>query len=186
MNEKALKVLEYPKIIQKLTDYAASQPGKQLCRDLTPSSDPGTIRRMQTETSDAVSRRLRKGNISFSGLTDIRGSLRRLEIGSSLNIEELLRVCRLLETTLRVKSWARSARNEAENTPEDSLESMFSGLQPLGIILDEEKNRQRGFEREISSESSQVKIIIIPTNEEYMIARDTYEILHEKVDVPLV
>ena len=81
MNEKALKVLEYPKIIQKLTDYAASQPGKQLCRDLTPSSDPGTIRRMQTETSDAVSRLLRKGNISFSGLTDIRGSLRRLEIG---------------------------------------------------------------------------------------------------------
>ena len=134
MNEKALKVLEYPKIIQKLTDYAASQPGKQLCRDLTPSSDPGTIHRMQTETSDAVSRLLRKGNISFSGLTDIRGSLRRLEIGSSLNIEELLRVCRLLETTLRVKSWARSARNEAENAPEDSLESMFSGLQPLSPL----------------------------------------------------
>ena len=54
------------------------------------------------------------------------------------------------------------------------------------MILDEEKNRQRGFEREISTESSPVKIIIIPTNEEYMIARDTYEILHEKVDVPLV
>lgn len=70
----------------------------------------------------------------FPGLTDIRGSLRRLEIGSSLNIEELLRVCRLLETTLRVKSWARSARNEAENAPEDSLESMFSGLQPLSPL----------------------------------------------------
>ena len=63
---------------------------------------------------------------------------------------------------------------------------IFAGLQPLGMILDEEKNRQRGFEREISTESSPVKIIIIPTNEEYMIARDTYEILHEKVDVPLV
>ena len=63
---------------------------------------------------------------------------------------------------------------------------IFTGLQPLGMILDEEKNRQRGFEREISTESSPVKIIIIPTNEEYMIARDTYEILHEKVDVPLV
>ena len=60
---------------------------------------------------------------------------------------------------------------------------IFSGLQPLGIILDEEKNRARGFEREISSENSQVKIIIIPTNEEYMIARDTYDILHEKVGV---
>ncbi len=60
---------------------------------------------------------------------------------------------------------------------------IFTGLQPLGIILDEEKNRQRGFEREISADNSPVKIIIIPTNEEYMIARDTYEIVHEKMRV---
>lgn len=134
MNEKALNVLEYPKIIQKLTEYAASMPGKQLCRDLLPSSDLSQIRRMQTETSDAVSRLLRKGNVSFSGLTDIRGSLRRLEIGSSLNIEELLRVCRLLETTLRVKSWARNARGDNDAQPEDSLEAMFSALQPLSLL----------------------------------------------------
>ena len=56
---------------------------------------------------------------------------------------------------------------------------IFAGLQPLGIVLDEAKNRQRGFEREISSDSSKVKVIIIPTNEEYMIARDTYDIVHE-------
>ena len=54
---------------------------------------------------------------------------------------------------------------------------IFAGLQPLGIVLDEAKNRERGFEREISSERSLVKIIIIPTNEEYMIARDTYDIV---------
>lgn len=54
---------------------------------------------------------------------------------------------------------------------------IFTGLQPLGIVLDEEKNRQRGFEREISADSSKVKIIVIPTNEEYMIARDTHEIV---------
>ena len=57
---------------------------------------------------------------------------------------------------------------------------IFAGLQPIGIILDEEKNRHRGFEREISTEDSPVKIIIIPTNEEYMIARDTFQILHER------
>ena len=57
---------------------------------------------------------------------------------------------------------------------------IFAGLQPLGIILDEEKNKHRGFEREISTDASPVKIIIIPTNEEYMIARDTYQIVHER------
>ncbi|MEG0071213.1 MAG: acetate kinase [Raoultibacter sp.] len=58
---------------------------------------------------------------------------------------------------------------------------IFAGMQPLGIVLDEEKNRQRGFEREISNENSSVKIIIIPTNEELMIALDTYDILHERI-----
>ena len=58
---------------------------------------------------------------------------------------------------------------------------IFSGLQPLGIVLDEEKNRHRGFERIISTDDSAVQIIIIPTNEEYMIARDTYEIVHDQM-----
>lgn len=66
MNEKALKVLEYHKIIQKLTEFAGSQPGKAKCRELVPTSDLFEIRRMQRETSDAVSRLCRKGNVSFS------------------------------------------------------------------------------------------------------------------------
>ena len=56
---------------------------------------------------------------------------------------------------------------------------IFSGWQPLGIVLDQEKNKQRGFERIISTDNSDVAIIVIPTDEEYMIARDTYEIVHE-------
>lgn len=54
---------------------------------------------------------------------------------------------------------------------------IFSGWQPMGIILDQEKNKQRGFERIISHEKSRVPIIVIPTDEEYMIARDTYDII---------
>lgn len=56
---------------------------------------------------------------------------------------------------------------------------IFAGWQPLGVILDQEKNKQRGFERIISSDQSRVPIIVIPTDEEYMIARDTYDIVHE-------
>ncbi len=58
---------------------------------------------------------------------------------------------------------------------------IFAGLQPLGIKLDLQKNKLRGGEREISTDDSEVQILIIPTNEEYMIARDTFEILHEKM-----
>ena len=151
MNEKALRVLEYHKIIQKLTDLAGSQPGKALCRNLEPSSDLAEIRRMQKETSDAVSRLCRKGNVSFSGLTDIRGSLKRLEVGGALNIEELLRVCKLLETTNRVKSWSRSENRE--EMPDDSLEQMFQDLQPLTPLASEIR-RCIISEEEISDDAS--------------------------------
>lgn len=57
---------------------------------------------------------------------------------------------------------------------------IFSGLQPLGIKLDLSKNKQRGADRIISTDDSAVQILVVPTNEEYMIARDTYEILHDE------
>ncbi|AIO18969.1 Acetate kinase [Candidatus Izimaplasma bacterium HR1] len=46
-------------------------------------------------------------------------------------------------------------------------------LAPLGVLLDEEKNQIRGEERLISSEDSKIKVYLLPTNEEVMIARDT-------------
>ena len=57
---------------------------------------------------------------------------------------------------------------------------IFAGLQPLGIKIDLEKNRAglRG-ERDISTDDSEVRIVIIPTDEEYMIARDTYQLVKE-------
>ncbi len=56
---------------------------------------------------------------------------------------------------------------------------IFAGLQPLGIKIDPEKNKRRGAEREISTDDSAVRIVVIPTNEEYMIARDTYQLVKE-------
>ncbi|MCD7736346.1 MAG: endonuclease MutS2 [Lachnospiraceae bacterium] len=149
MNEKALKILEYNKIIQRLTDFAGSGPGKERCRELVPSDDLSEIHRMQRETTDAVSRILRKSRPSFSGLSDIRGSLRRLEVGSSLNIEELLRICSVMDTSARVKSWAKSdgrksavpvrgtGGDEDQQYESDSLTQMFTDLQPLTQVTNE-------------------------------------------------
>lgn len=96
MNQKALKTLEYHKIISQLTEYAGSAPGKLLCKNLMPATDYEAIVQAQTETTDAVSRIRLKGSLSFSGVRDIRDSLKRLEIGSALSILELLSVSSLL------------------------------------------------------------------------------------------
>ena len=52
-------------------------------------------------------------------------------------------------------------------------ESIASNMEFLGMKLDKEANKVRGKERVISTEDSKVKILLIPTNEELMIARDT-------------
>ena len=58
-----------------------------------------------------------------------------------------------------------------------SRKEICSGLSNLGIVLDEERNKAAGVATEISSDNSKVKVFVIPTNEELMIARDTKEIV---------
>ena len=134
MNEKALRTLEYTKIIERLTELAGSSIGKELCRNLKPSSNLAEIEAAQKQTSDALSRIYQRGSISFSGVQDVRGSLRRLEIGGSLSALELLRIAKLLETTSRVKSFGRLENSDREK---DSLDDMFDGLQPLANLYNE-------------------------------------------------
>ena len=102
--------------------------GKELCRDLLPSVDLVQIQLMQAQTRDALSRLFQKGSISFGSVKDVRGSLKRLEIGSTLGIIELLSICSLLENTSRVKAYSR---NERGDHPADSLDEMFEQLSPL-------------------------------------------------------
>ena len=86
MNPKALKTLEYNKIIDKLTEFAGSALAKEMCRNLQPSTDLYEIQALQKETSDALSRIYQKGAVSFRGVRDIRGSIKRLEIGAIIGI----------------------------------------------------------------------------------------------------
>ena len=65
MNKKALKALEYDKIIEQLAAKASSPMGKRLCQKLTPRCDLKQIETMQTQTKDALSRIFQKGSISF-------------------------------------------------------------------------------------------------------------------------
>lgn len=151
MNEKALKTLEYTKIIDQLTEYASTEMGKQMCRELQPSCDLGTIRQSQTETTDALTRVRMKGSLSFGGVKDVRGSMKRLEIGSSLGIPELLSVSSLLTVAARAQSYGR--HEKSEEFPDDSLDERFRALEPLTPVNNEIK-RCLPSEDEVSDDAS--------------------------------
>ena len=150
MNQKALRTLEYDKIIAQLVEYASCESGKELCRKLVPSIDYDEIVTAQRETTDAVTRVRQKGGISFGGVKDIRASLKRLEVGSSLGIVELLSVSSLLTTAARAKSYGR---HEDSELPEDSLEQFFSVLEPLTPV-NTEIRRCILSEEEVSDDAS--------------------------------
>ncbi len=66
-----------------------------------------------------------------------------------------------------------------ENGPE-LREAVVSPLGFLGAVIDPVKNKIRGKEAIISTDDSKVKVLVIPTNEELVIARDTEEIVYAK------
>ena len=134
MNARALTTLEYDKIISRLTEHATTPPGKELCRSLTPMDAISDIIAAQKETSDALSRILRKGSLSFSGVRDIRDSLIRLNVGASLGIVELLHISSLQQAAARAISYGR---RETDELTEDALDSCFNSLQTLSAMTRE-------------------------------------------------
>lgn len=134
MNQKALKTLEYNKIIEKLAAFAFSTKAKERCLSLLPSCDMEEINKTQLDTHDALSRVFKKGRLDCSGIHNMNASLKRLEIGGTMNIEELLSLCRLLETAKRVKAYGRF---DKDDIPPDALSELFNGLEPLTPLCDE-------------------------------------------------
>lgn len=150
MNNKALYTLEYNKIIEMLVSHASSPLGKQRCENLLPSTSLEEIELMQQQTHDALSRLYQKGHLSFGNVKDIGASLKRLEIGASLGIIELLQICSLLENASRVKTYGK---RERDNVADDSLTAFFDTLNPLPI-LSSEIRRCIISEEEISDDAS--------------------------------
>ncbi len=165
MNQKVLKTLEYNKIIDLLTEKADSEPGKKLCKELTPSTDLSQIRQMQKETKDALNRLFKFGSTSFGNNANLGFSIKSLDIGSSLSISELLKIASFLDNVNRIKTYGKKDRDDA---PEDSLDAYFEQLTPLTQVANE-INRCILSEEEIADDASprlkSIRRSMILTNE---------------------
>lgn len=134
MNKKVLRVLEYYKIIEELTQKATSEQGKKLASSLVPMTNPEAITTAQQETADALTRLFQKGSTSFGGNKDLGFAIKSLEVGSALSITELLRIAAFLENVNRIKSYGR---RERDDLPGDSLDIYFDSLEPLTPLAGE-------------------------------------------------
>lgn len=134
MNQKTLTKLEFDKITALLEEEAGSFRGRQLCRRLKPMTDLDKINTFQEQTAAAFTRIVQKGRISFGDAAPVEESMKRLEIGGALSITELLRICRLLSNTARVKAYGR---HDTQEESADCLDVFFENLEPLTPLANE-------------------------------------------------
>lgn len=123
MDERVLRILEFDKIIKKLSAFCACDLGREIIDELKPSSELSEVSQMLRETTDAVDFILRRGNPPLGGLRDIRSSIKRVEIGSVLIPAELLQIADTLRAARNIKNYCASAA-----TKEAEAENRIAGL----------------------------------------------------------
>lgn len=130
MEKKALHILEFDKILNKMAEYTGNDAVKQRILDLMPASSLGEAEAMQQQTSEAVKLILRYGEPQNMTVPHVVPSLRRCVMGAVLSPKELLDIARVLNIARGVKRYLGSA--DAEEFPVLSgMEQSLTAVKPL-------------------------------------------------------
>ncbi len=122
--EKSIHTLELPAVLERLSAQCVCQDARERALTLRPSVDEAEVRSLLAQTTAARSRMDVQGTPAFSRMKPVAGSLRRAEMGGSLNTRELLDIASVLRTTRQVE------RYTAESKEPTCLDSLFHCLQP--------------------------------------------------------
>ena len=112
MNSKIEKVLEFSKIRTQLAEYATSEKGKQMIKELPIEVEAKAIQNKIEETTDGVELLRLKQGIPIPRLKDISFALKRLELEAGLNGRELSDILRVLTTTHEVERFFEKVEEE--------------------------------------------------------------------------
>ncbi len=144
MNQKALRVLEYNKIIDQLASCASSALAKDKCLNLKPSSDREEVKAWQNETTEAVNMVLQYGNLPMGPIFNLDEGIKLANIGSVLSPKQLLQVADSVRTARIVKKHIGQAIEK---------EAQFQTIMTLGSQLTTHQPLEKSIEKCIVSES---------------------------------
>lgn len=128
--DKALKVLEYDKIIEMLLDLTQGELARDLVENLEPSNDIDEIRRMQEETSEAYRVLVRYGDIDYSDASHIKHLVSKASLGSMLFIEDLYDIMQNIFLVSSIKRYLKTSI-EDENLNLNHLRKLYDSLASL-------------------------------------------------------
>lgn len=125
MNNKALRLLEFPRIREILSTHATTDIGHDLCLQLPVSSDLAHVARLQAETQEAMVILTYRGDSPMIPFSDVRGPLNLAQKGATLSMRTLLDIADCSRAAAAAK---RALVTDRENTP--ILRGIAARLEP--------------------------------------------------------
>ncbi|MFD2671294.1 endonuclease MutS2 [Marinicrinis sediminis] len=137
MNEKILKTLDFPQILERLQAYAATSLGKEEASQLRPSTDIQDVQHRLQAVYEALQVIRLKGIAPFGGITTVSPSLKRARIGGMLNSTELIDIATTIYGARRCKQHLMATTEEQDI--------------PILVHLAEQVNDEKALEQLIKS-----------------------------------
>lgn len=170
---KTLETLEFPKVIHQLLSFASSEPAKRKIRKLKPFTQTDQINSSQNETEDGVVLLERKDGIPIAAFEDVQAHLKRLQIGASLNGEEVAHIGRLLKISRDIVRYFDNIKEEGDiqlkqlYAVTDELDALPETLKEIertvddsGYVLDSASPQLRQVRGQIQSTQSSIRQVL--------------------------
>lgn len=163
---KYFKTLELDKIINKLTEFASTIYGRELCEKVSPSFEIRKIKESLSQTDEATKMVLQFGAPAFSSIHDIRTAIKRAEINSVLSPEELLNIADTLRGSRALKKYFAQCEEALPILSElfESLyqnpsieESIYHAIDTVDHISDHASLELLKIRTQIKSEESKIQ-----------------------------
>ena len=132
--EKSLRILELPDILDMLAGESVSETAKDAARTLRPSKDPYTVKSRLEETTAAKNMMTLRNSPPFSGVKDVRNSLRRASMSGMLNTRELLDIAALLRTAAAAIAYSSRDRDNEKTAIDYLFNTLYSNKHLEGKI----------------------------------------------------
>lgn len=199
--QKALRVLEFHKVIDQMRQHAASSLGVEKIESLKPSTNIEEVNRLQAETDEGAKVVRLKGNAPLGGIHDIRTGLKRSQIGGSLNPAELLDIADTIYGGRRLKAFIQKMVDDdvklpllhaytGQLTDAGELEqAILQCIDEQGDILDSASEALRKIRRQIRSAETRTRDklenIIRSTNSKKMLSDAVITIRNDRFVIPV-
>lgn len=170
MNQKSLRVLEYNKIVDMLSEKAESSLGRGMIENLMPSVSIDEITYAQNETEETINLMIKRGNPPLYGINKISADVKRAELGGVLSPGALLRIGESLRVSRALKNYLKENKEDKDSiypiigdlienlrAYKDVEDSISNAIISENEISDNASSTLRSIRRQIRSKNDSIK-----------------------------